>query len=290
MLLALFGTCGPETQIVMPSATSSANAMLRLTKIYANQSRTQIMSLKERLSSITKGDSNVCDYLCSICSIVDDLALIGHYVDDLDLVIMTLNGLGPAYLEFCESIYTRDTPLLFDKLFDKLVNYEIFLQREERQQSSFPVTANHVSHSSFSHGHYKRSMSSPSGVSPAWGNLSSSHPRNSSSSSSLICQHCDHHGHTAKTCYKLHGYPSHNSHRQANMVNKEPLWLLDSDASHHVTRDLANLILAHDYTGNDKLVVANSKRLTITHSGSTSLPTSSSPLHLNNVLYVPGIS
>jgi len=69
--------------------------------------------------------------LRSICSIADDLALIGYFVDDLDLVIVTLNGLGPAYCEFCASIGTRDTPLLFDELFDKLVDYEILLQREE---------------------------------------------------------------------------------------------------------------------------------------------------------------
>jgi len=60
VFLALFGTCGPEVQIVMSSyATSSVDAMLRLTKVYANRSRTRIMSLKEHLSSITKGDSNV---------------------------------------------------------------------------------------------------------------------------------------------------------------------------------------------------------------------------------------
>jgi len=78
------------------------------------------------------------------------------------------------------------------------------------------------------------------------------------------------------------------------MVNKdsdsEPSWLLDYDTSHHVTGDLASLTLVYDYTGNDKLVDANGKGLTITHSGSTSLPTSSSPLHLNNVLYVLDIS
>jgi len=82
------------------------------------------MSLKERLSSITKSDSNVCDYLHFICSIVDELALIGHSVYDLDLVIVALDGLGPAYHEFCSAIYTHDTLLLFDKL----VDYEIFLQ------------------------------------------------------------------------------------------------------------------------------------------------------------------
>ena len=143
VLLTLFGTCSPEAQIVMSSATSSAGAMSRVTKVYTNRSRTQIMSLKEHLSSITKGDSNVYDYLHSIHSVTDELVLIGHFVDDLDLVIMALKGLGYAYHEFCAVISTCDTPLLFDELFDKLVDYGIFLQREE---PSFPFTANHVSH------------------------------------------------------------------------------------------------------------------------------------------------
>jgi len=60
------------------------------------------MSLKECISSITKGDSNVCDYLRSICSVANELALIGH--SDLDLVIVALNDLGPAYHEFFCSI------------------------------------------------------------------------------------------------------------------------------------------------------------------------------------------
>ena len=199
MLLALFGTCGLEAQIVMSSVTSSADAISRLTKVYGNRSRTRIVSLKERLSSITKGDSNVCDYLRFIRSVADELALIGHSVGDLDLVIVTLNGLSPVYDEFCVAIRTRDTPLLFNELFEKIVDYEIFLQREECQQSSFPVTVNHVSRSSFSHGHYKCSISSPSEASPARYNSSSSHPRNSSSRSPLICQYYDRRGYTAKT-------------------------------------------------------------------------------------------
>jgi len=56
---------------------------------------------------------------------------IGHF-DDLDLVIVALNGLGPTYCEFCALIRTRDTLLMFDELFNKLVDYEILLQREEQ--------------------------------------------------------------------------------------------------------------------------------------------------------------
>jgi len=42
------------------------------------------MSFKKCLSSITKGDSDVCDYLRSIRFVADELTLIGHSVDDLD--------------------------------------------------------------------------------------------------------------------------------------------------------------------------------------------------------------
>jgi len=33
---------------------------------------------------------------------------------------------------------------MFDEMFDKLVDFEIFLQRDERQQQSFPTTTNYT--------------------------------------------------------------------------------------------------------------------------------------------------
>jgi len=50
VLLALFGTCDHEAQIVVSSATSSADAISRLTKVYTNRSRIWILSLKECIS------------------------------------------------------------------------------------------------------------------------------------------------------------------------------------------------------------------------------------------------
>ena len=67
------------------------------------------MSLKEHLASITKGTSSVSDYLRSISFIANELAPIGYAVDDLDLVIATLNGLGLSFREFSVSIRTLTT-------------------------------------------------------------------------------------------------------------------------------------------------------------------------------------
>lgn len=67
--LALLGSCGPEAQIVMSSAMSSADAWARLNKAYSNRSRARVMSLKERLASVSKGSSNSHDYLHTIRSV-----------------------------------------------------------------------------------------------------------------------------------------------------------------------------------------------------------------------------
>lgn len=65
------------------------------------------------------------------------ITTLGHVVD-------ALNSLGQGFKEFTTSIRARDTPFLFDELFDKLVHYEIFLQPEECCANSVSLTANHA--------------------------------------------------------------------------------------------------------------------------------------------------
>lgn len=102
------------------------------------------MSLKERLNTLKKGTSSVASYLQSMKSISDELSLIGHPLDDLDLVIYALDGLGPTFREFTASIRTRDSPILFHDLYDKLIDFELFLQHEERTNEALPVNVNPV--------------------------------------------------------------------------------------------------------------------------------------------------
>ncbi|KAE8677981.1 hypothetical protein F3Y22_tig00111463pilonHSYRG00127 [Hibiscus syriacus] len=57
--------------------------------------------------------------------------------------------------------------------------------------------------------------------------------------------------------------------------NTTPTWLLDSGASHHVTSDLSNLSLHSSYQGFDDVMIGDGWALHITHTGSTTIPTSS---------------
>ena len=101
MFLALLSSCDPGDQIVMTSVTSSTIAWMRLNKHYTNKSHNHIMSLKKCLSFVTKDTSRINSYLHSILLIANKLSLIGHPLDDLDLVIIALNG--PSLLSYIKT-------------------------------------------------------------------------------------------------------------------------------------------------------------------------------------------
>ncbi|PNX57124.1 hypothetical protein L195_g058536, partial [Trifolium pratense] len=111
LYLAQPGSCDSEACAVKDSADTSHEAWVALSRAFANRSRSRIMSLRERLSSISKGNTTVSTYLQPIRNIADELALIGHPIDDLEKVIHVLKGLGPDFREFTTAVRTRDSPI-----------------------------------------------------------------------------------------------------------------------------------------------------------------------------------
>lgn len=66
-------------------------------------------------------------------------------------------------------------------------------------------------------------------------------------------------------------------------------WIMDNGASHHITQDLQQLTLANPYPGSDQVTISDGSGFHITRTGSTSIHTSTKPLHLKQVLCVPNI-
>ena len=237
----------------MSSVDTSRDAWLALQRAFSNRSRSKVMSLKERLSSISKGTSSISCFMQSIRFIADELALIGHPLDDLDLVIHTLNGLRPSFREIVASVRTRNSPILFNELHDKLVDFEMYLQREKSHATLTPVTANNAQCRHNGTGRGRHSVPHPSDP------TASNNKKSSAVVVALVCQYYDKPGHFAKRCYKIHSYPS-KSRPSANAAqvttsnpSSPPHWLLDSGASHHITNDFNNLSIKNNYTRNDHL-------------------------------------
>ncbi|KAJ6884938.1 hypothetical protein NC652_031820 [Populus alba x Populus x berolinensis] len=271
LLHSIIASVSEQIMPLIASATTSRMAWEKLKTLYANRSRSRVMSLKERLTATTRGSNSVGEFLNTMRSISDELSIIGEPPSDIDLVVHVLNGLSPAFKEIAAAIRARDNPISFEDLHDKLVEYENFLKREEGRSVSPPITA-HVTQrsgqsSTFTPRHYhnnkvpsnNRGYQSFSNSNRGYQGAYQPPRKRPSQGYKGFCQLCDQQGHSAKRCPRVR--PSASAAPTANYTTtaapKSPTWLLDSAASHHVTDDLTNLSLTSAYEGSDAIVIGD---------------------------------
>lgn len=244
---------------------TSKQAWDTLKKMFASKTRARIMHLKERLTRFTKGVSPISEYLHSIKAIADELAIINSPLDDVDLVIHTLNGLGSEYREIATAIRTRENPVSFDDLYDLLSDFENYLNREENNTSP-PIIATANAAFKGKPNNFKRGTASGPSNPNSFRSASPANPHK------IICQYCDKPNHSAKVCYKLHGYPkrptgpmAHHARTASRPAPRD--WIMDSGATHHITNALDNLHVTNPYYGNDELLVGDGSGLHIANTG-----------------------
>ncbi|KAL5830513.1 hypothetical protein ACOSQ3_019981 [Xanthoceras sorbifolium] len=68
-----------------------------LEKTYSQQSRAKVLHLKSLIQSTRKGSMSMTDYVLKIKSYADSLSAVGHQMDDQDILLNVLNGLGNEY-------------------------------------------------------------------------------------------------------------------------------------------------------------------------------------------------
>jgi len=68
---------------------------------------------------------NISDYSTKVKNLTNVLTSIGAPVDDEDLVVVTLNGLGKDYSQFCISIAVQETFPNFQDLITLLISEEM---------------------------------------------------------------------------------------------------------------------------------------------------------------------
>lgn len=80
-----------------------------LKALYGSMSRVCIFSFNEKLQNIKKGVKNISDYLSELATIVYALANANDVVNDQDLVMYAINGLGNDYVLFVQNVNMRVT-------------------------------------------------------------------------------------------------------------------------------------------------------------------------------------
>jgi hypothetical protein len=90
-------------------AKSPKQAWDTLVKMYNTNTQACKMQLKQKLHNLHKNKMNINDYFIKVKNLAYVLASIGTPIDDEDLVVVTLNGLGKYYSQFRTSIVVRET-------------------------------------------------------------------------------------------------------------------------------------------------------------------------------------
>ncbi|GKV43245.1 hypothetical protein SLEP1_g50561 [Rubroshorea leprosula] len=263
------------------AAATAQQAWETLARLYANCSQSRVITLKERLQNMRRDGWSVANYLINLKTVADELGTIDRPLNDDDLTVYILNGLGPEFREIAASLRARDSSLSFDDLHDRLVAHEESLKREEACPEITPVTAHYAAVSFHSNTDSSSSLSA--------GNSHSSlgcHPLQGFCGNRNGCQLYGRAGHFARNCpsYRVQALGP-----MANLASSSPAFsedcLLDSGANNHVTTDLANLALHSEYNGPDELHIGDGTSLQITHVGHSTLSTPQSSLPLRNDCY-----
>ncbi|KAA8533079.1 hypothetical protein F0562_033388 [Nyssa sinensis] len=237
-------------------------------------------------------------YMSRVKSLVDDLALIGHPLNNAQIVTYILNGLGDEFKELVAAVRVHDTPISFEDLYDKLLDEELLCNHGVPKEEEVQVTAQlllkgrsgrgghrggytntthglatNLSEKHFQPPHlqtnqqqhsYGRGLCSSQLQSypPLW---NQKHYQGNQGQPRVISQLCDKPGHSAQTC-RSRGLPSSFSSRpQAHLAEGEPSpsntnWVLDSGATHHITSDLQNLSMHSDYCNSKRSITAPQTR------------------------------
>ncbi|OMO51508.1 Zinc finger, CCHC-type [Corchorus olitorius] len=113
------------------SSKSSQEAMSKLTNIFAGKIRSRVMSLKKKLTLSAQGTKSVANYIQSVRSTTDELALAQAPVSEEDQIIFILNGLNPVFREISTAIRARETAISMEELHYKLTDYEAVIKQDE---------------------------------------------------------------------------------------------------------------------------------------------------------------
>ncbi|XP_019249271.1 PREDICTED: uncharacterized protein LOC109228586 [Nicotiana attenuata] len=256
---AILASVDPTLAATIAVAATAKAAWDSLHTAYANKSQTRVFK-----------NLPVTDYLNQVRSLCDELATAGAPVTHAELIVKILTGLGPEYREISAAIRARDTPISYEELFEKLIDHELFLKHNALPHTSTTITAavaqktSSQARTNATHNNNRRQNNNQQHRSQPWRNRRANQQDNN-----LVCQLCDHIGHSVRVCRSQ----SHNHFQaRANFAGRQTQqptpWIVDTGATHHVASDAQSLTNINDYNGPEEIAMGNGNTIPISYTGS----------------------
>jgi hypothetical protein len=133
---AIISTLSMETLPHVISLSSSREVWITLETLFAAQSQSRILQLKQQLSKLKKGAQSVSAYFRKAQGFVNLLAAIGKLIDNSELISHILAGLGVDYDPLVTSVTTRQDSIPITNLYGYMLSYE---QRLETHKSALEL-------------------------------------------------------------------------------------------------------------------------------------------------------
>ncbi|KAF9669393.1 hypothetical protein SADUNF_Sadunf14G0103100 [Salix dunnii] len=117
---------GPLSQVI--NCESCHDAWMVLETLYGSHTRDRIQQMKGELQTLNKGSYSLEDYLHKAKSLALSLRGAGKPMDDDDLIVCILRGLGSEYDPIVAALNARDMFPSLEGVIGKLRDFEIRLQ------------------------------------------------------------------------------------------------------------------------------------------------------------------
>uniref|UniRef100_A0A803QN75 Retrotransposon Copia-like N-terminal domain-containing protein n=1 Tax=Cannabis sativa TaxID=3483 RepID=A0A803QN75_CANSA len=174
---------------------------------FSGQSKARLLQLKSQLTNIQKGNMSISDYVDKIKSICDNLAIVGCIVNDQDIELQLLNGLGPEYDSVVSGITSTNESKSLEEIQALLMAHECRLERHHsvsnisnKMAANLAVGNSRTGYNSSRNGNF-RPFFQQNRSNEAARNPNNFPPRYLNSNSRPICQVCLKVGHTASVCH-----------------------------------------------------------------------------------------
>ncbi|XP_024011200.1 uncharacterized protein LOC112086480 [Eutrema salsugineum] len=281
VLAWLFGSMSEEALRSVYGLHTAAEVWLALARKYNRISASRRFDLQRRLQTVFKDGKSMPDYINEVKTICDQLYSIGCAVDDNEKIYGFIHGLGQEYQAITAVIENAMDTYPYPSFEDIVVKVSNFEDKLQSYASSSTVVP-HLAFSTQKTGALSFNNNNNRGRNNSGGRFNSNRGR-------VSCQICGKLGHPALKCwhrfdnaYQYEDGPSAMAAMRITDVTESSglEWYPDTGASAYVTSSPQHLQQSQSYAGSDSVMVGNGEFLPITHTGSTTLASTSGTLPL----------